>query len=193
MLTKKQFVDRANFIKNYEKRADNFDHALKEFAPSDFTGFYDETIFNHLLKNLQEDMEDEHDTISWWMCDTEWGQKKDMCNIYDSTTNEIIAVVDSLESLYDYLEKSQSEKVSENHEDTIFRIGKKAQTDGLRFALNELAIINANNQTLKNAGWEERKALLELIYNQIVNNYLLATGINPESDRPLELFVEDES
>lgn len=201
MLTKQQFIDRMNFIKKYEERVETFDHALKEFAPSDFTGFYDETIYEYLLKSITEDMNDEYDTISWWMCETEWGKKKDMCKITrgekgDADYQEWSLL--TLSDLYDYLEECQWERVNDeldetlsDHEDTIYDIGCKAQTEGVRFALNEISTISLTNENTQNPGWESRAAFLKLVYNQIRNHYLQETGLNADLQEPLELFTED--
>lgn len=202
MLTKQQFLKRIDFIKEYEKKVNNFDHALKVFAPSDFTGFYDETIFNHLLDNLKEDMDDDYDTISWWMCDTEWGERKDMCKISRGEKGDIDYQEWNIltpSDLYDYLMECQQEnmaneldEIMQDNEDTVYRIGSKAQTEGVRFALNEISAISLTNENTQNPGWKERGTLLKLVYSQIKNHYIQTTGFDPSSRDPLELFTETE-
>ena len=56
-----------------------------------------------VIELLEEIMEDNYDTISWWIYDTEYGTSEP--NIYDGKTGELTHCLDTPEKLYDYLEE----------------------------------------------------------------------------------------
>ena len=65
-------------------------------------------MINHqdaVIELLEEIMEDEYDTISWWIYDTNYG--KDRAEIYSGKDNRVIAKLDTPEALYDYLIECQ--------------------------------------------------------------------------------------
>ena len=196
MLKKEDFIIAINYIIDEREREEKFDKALKEFAPSDFTGFWRDD--NRVVKWLSDVMGDKYENISWWLYDTDAGRNKDMCKITfgepddpDYKEWDILTAGD----LYDYIVEEQREELEENesdHQDTIFRIGRKAQTEGVRYALNEIARLNRDNEDSANPGWAHRKALLTLLYNNIINHYLADTGLDPTSRDDLELFTSEE-
>lgn len=185
MLTKKQFLERLDFIKKYETRMNNFDKALQKFAKSDFTGFYDEITFGHLCDCLKEDMNDKYDTISWWMCDLEWGTRKDMCNIYHPETGEVIATVDTPEALYDYLFIENTKTPPKEQMMAIV----KAQDNGVKCALKVLDTMRNTNENTHNAGWAERNALLRYASDKIEHEYRFERGIGADLDIKKDFYI----
>ena len=183
MLTKKQFLERLNFIKEYEIRMGNFDKALNEFAKSDFTGFFDETTFDFLCDSLKEDMGDEYDIISAWMFDMEWGTR--LTEIYDKDTGEIIADLNSPEALYDYLFTEYAKAPSkEEVKSTI-----KAQDNGVKFALLILDEMQNTNENVHNFGWEERNALLKYAKDKITHEYQFQRGIGADLNLDSSCYI----
>ena len=101
MLKKKQFLERLNFLIDYQNREMEFDEAMRKFAPSDFTGFSDDTTLNFLLHTLEEDMNDEDGWIAWWLWDApERGKNPEHCIIQDG---EDTWQITTPEQLYGYL------------------------------------------------------------------------------------------
>ena len=199
MLTKKQFLERLNFIIEYDKSVERYDQALKEFAHSDFTGYYDEKLHNHLINMLVEDMDQDpdDDLISWWLYDCpEAGKHPEHANIWDgdaddpNTTKYTIATP---EDLYDYIFIHYSKAPSK---DTIKSI-VKAQDSGVKFALREIQHLRKTNNRTRNKGWEERDILFKYIQSQIENQYRFTRGIGADLnfDKPLNIIsvLEDES
>lgn len=204
MLTKKQFVKILNHIIKEEEKQDKLDQALREYAPSDFTGFSkpDETTF--LVGVLEELMGDkpqgEYNStyISWWLWDCpDRGRCKndDSCTIWfgerdDENTDKI--VVRTPEDLYDVLLIEYGKAPTKES----VQMAVKAQDNGVKFALHYLNVLKKNNKETKNEGWEERNALLDLASHKITNEYLLQRGtgadLNFEKDFNIISILEDE-
>ena len=186
MLTKKQFIERLNFIKEYQEKMNTFDKALKEFAHSDFTGFYDENIYAHLLNNLIEDMDDKYDTISWWICETDWGKEEEMTAIWekDDPDDKPTWNIKTPEDLYAYLFVNNAKAPSESS----YALAIKAQDNGVKYTLKTLETMRYNNEEAHNKGWEERGALIRYALEKIENEYRMSRG--GEADLDYSKFVE---
>ena len=197
MITKKQFLQRLQFILDYEKAVEKYDQALKEFAHSDFTGYYDEKLHTHLLSMLAEDMNDEDDVISWWLYDCpEAGKHPEHANIWDGDIddpNTIKYTIATPEDLYDYLFIQNSKAPSKE----TMRMTVKAQDTGVKFALHQIALLKEKNKETKNNGWDERLALLDFTLSKIKNEYLLHRGVGADLNysEPFTIIsiLEDES
>lgn len=152
MISKKEFLKRLKFIMDYSERVNKFDEALKDFAESDFTGFYDEKLQNHLLDMLITDMEDSTDLISWWLYDCpEAGKAEEYCKIYVKDGDEDdFTWVRTPEELYDYIFITNTKAPSKESVKAII----KAQDNGVKFALKELEHMKSNNAKTKNKNWE---------------------------------------
>lgn len=195
MLKKEDFIKAINYILTEREKEAKFDLALKDFAPSDFTGFWrDDSALVDWLANV---MEDKYENIAWWVYDTDGGKLTDMCKItYGEPDDPDYKEWDirTPSDLYDYLMEEYLENTDfQPTTNTTFDIGCKAQTEGVRFALNEIAKINKANEKTGNPGWENRKTLMTLLYNNIVNHYLQTTGLDATSLDELELFTKEES
>ncbi len=191
MLTKKQFLERLNFIIDYDKKVEKFDGALKEFAHSDFTGYYDEDIHIHLLNNLVEDMNVpfDDDIISWWLYDCpQAGKCTEHCRVWDGDPDDPNTIEYDLttpEKLYEYIFITYSQTPSK---DTIKSI-IKAQDSGVKFALQEIQDLRKTNNQTRNEGWEDRDILFKFTQSQIENQYRLKRGIGADLNLDNPLYI----
>lgn len=191
MITKEQFLKRLNFILDYEKSVEKYDKALKEFAHSDFTGYYDENLHCHLLEMLSEDMhQEDDDLISWWLYDCpEAGKNPKHAKIWDGDKDDPNTTeydVSTPEKLYDYLFITYSKAPSKE----TMNMTIKAQDSGVKFTLKEIEKMKKNNAKTQNKGWEDRQTILDFIQTQITNHYLLKRGPQADLDlsKPLHII-----
>ena len=104
-MNKKRFVDIINALKSADKLQKDINALMrtaKENIENDFQNGAS-LMINHeciVIELLEEIMEDDYNTISWWMYDTECGKSKP--EIYDKEGN-IIADLKTPEDLYYYL------------------------------------------------------------------------------------------
>ena len=199
MLTKKQFLERLNFIIEYDKSVEKYDQALKEFAHSDFTGYYDEKLHNHLINMLIEDMDQDpnDDLISWWLYDCpQAGKCPEHSKIWDGELDDPNTTEYSIttpEELYDYIFIHYSKAPSKETVKSIV----KAQDSGVKFALREIQNLRKANNKTRNKGWEERDIIFKYAQSQIENQYRFTRGIGADLnfDKPLNIIsiLEDES
>ena len=99
MLTRKQFKEVLDELKQLCAIEDEIDRALKLLSP-DFSGFGLEKPISLILKTLEYAMDDE-EWISYWIYDMEWGKKarlgtvteKDGTNIPIKTINDLYDVL----------------------------------------------------------------------------------------------------
>lgn len=189
MLTKKQFLERLNFIIDYDKKVEKFDGALKEFAHSDFTGYYDEDIHIHLLNNLVEDMNDKDDYISWWLYDCpNAGKNPEHAKIWLGDENDpdtIVVDVSTPEKLYDYIFTNYSQTPSKNTIKSVI----KAQDSGVKFALNEIQRTKEKNMETNNPGADDRNTLLQYVQDKISNEYRFKRGISADLNLDSPLYI----
>lgn len=199
MLTKKQFLERINFIIEYDKAVEKYDKALKEFANSDFTGYYDEKLHLHLLSTLAEDMEQdpEDDLISWWLYDCpEAGKHPEHAKIWDGEKDDPDTTeydVSTPEKLYDYIFISKAKSPSK---ETI-KMVVKAQDNGVKFALKTIQEIRKTNKKTRGQDWEDRDTILRYTQNKIGDEYLFQRGIGVDLNysKPFTIIstLEEES
>lgn len=186
MLTKKQFLDRLSFLMEWSKKVDRFDQALKDFAKSDFTGYYDEGVHNHLLDTLVEDMEDDDGLISWWLYDCpQAGECPEHAKIWTEDEKQEWDV-STPEKLYDYIFLSKTQAPAKE----TLQMAIKAQDTGIKFALKTIQNLRKANSKARNEGWEDRDILLKLAQSKIENEYLYQTGANRDLhfDEPLHII-----
>lgn len=189
MLTKKQFLERLNYLMDYQKKVDKFDEALREFAPSDFTGFHDDDVHTHLLNTLIEDMNDKDDYISWWLYDCpNAGKNPEHAKIWLGDANDpdtIVVDVSTPEQLYDYL---FTQNIETSPKETL-NLAVKAQDNGFKFALKHINDLKEANSETRNAGWEDRDSLFGFILGTIANDYLYARGIGADLNYHDSLYI----
>lgn len=59
-------------------------------------------LIDHITNLLSKNLKDEHDTISWWCWETNFGRDAEMCIIENIKTGEEVAI-DTIEKLWIYL------------------------------------------------------------------------------------------
>jgi len=197
MLTKKQFLTILELILKEEDSQEKFDEALREYAPSDFTGFAKTGLLDILVDFLVDAMGDDDGYISWWLWDApDRGRNKKGSRIWlgdsDDPDTEVIEIV-TPEQLYNFLLLNYGKAPSK---ETI-QMAVKSQDNGVKFAIRQIDNILKSNLKAKNEGWEERKTLMEYLIGKICNEYLLARGVGADlncQDNPTIISVlEDES
>ena len=189
MLTKKQFLTIMNIILKEEESQNKFDEALKEYAPSDFTGFAKMGLLDDLVGFLKNVMNDEGDYISWWLWDSpDKGKNPKFCKIWlgDADDPETpVMEITTPEKLYDFLllnyEKAPSKESIE--------MAVKAQDNGVKFALKILNEMQETNKKTGNQGWEERNALLKYAQDKIEHEYRFSRGIGADLNLDKELHI----
>lgn len=189
MISKKTFLKIINLIIKEEDEQNAFDYALKEYAPSDFTGFAKMGLLDDLVDILKDLMEDEHDYIGWWLWDSpERGKKPEYCKIWlgdsDDPDTEVV-VVDTPEKLYDFMVTEYSKTPSK---DTL-RMVVKAQDNGIKFSLKRIQELIDTNSKTKNEGWEERNTLLKLAKDRIEDEYRFTAGTNKDLSLDEDLHI----
>jgi len=99
ILSKEEFVAHINGLK-FE--FDKLDKLYSEFGIDIFEMPWCYSSI-HFLELLSQVMGDEYDYISWWFFETDFGRDKNMNKIYESSTDKVIAELNTPEDLYDYL------------------------------------------------------------------------------------------
>ena len=197
MISKKTFLKIINLITREEDEQNAFDFALKEYAPSDFTGFAKIGLLNDLVDILKDLMGDEDDYIDWWLWDSpERGKNPELCKIWlgdpDDPKTEVV-IVDTAEKLYDFLFTQHSKAPSRESLQMVV----KAQDNGVRFSLKRIQDLIDTNSKTKNKGWEERNTLLKLVKNKIEDDYHYSAGVKRDLslDKPLHIIsaLDEES
>ena len=105
-----KFVKCIEALKAGDKLQKDVDKLMREAKDNIENDFMNgaSLMINHegiVIELLEEIMEDNYNTISWWIYDTEYG--KSSPNIYDSKTKELLHVLDTPEKLYIYLEETR--------------------------------------------------------------------------------------
>lgn len=186
MLTKKQFIERIEFIEDFHNRMCEFDEALRNYAPSDFSGFFDDKTYQYLIARLGEDVNDDNDYIGWWICETEFGKNKNMCKIWEGDTDhDPDWIVDTPEQLYDYIFIQNTKAPSKES----VQLAVKAQDNGVKFALKIIEEMQRTNEKTKNEGWGERGVLLQYAQDKIEREYRLQRGIGADLNFSKNLHI----
>ena len=103
MLEYEKFEKYMNEIKDYLKKEDALDNALRELSP-DFGG-YCSPLTDLTVQILKDAVGDESDWIGYYIWESEWGTK--FPYVWDKDGNEI--PLETLKDLYDII-KSESEE-----------------------------------------------------------------------------------
>lgn len=118
MLTKEEFVNYMNTLKEVMDSSRTLSEALKNFdSCPDFGGFSNfraEDLIVTLLEKLMDDAKDDKydiSDISYFIYDLEWGSKWTPDSITDMNGNSID--ISTVEKLYDYLMTDIENKLSE--------------------------------------------------------------------------------
>lgn len=165
-----------------EERDDKFEQALKDYSGMGPEVRYWTERAVTIVNWLRELTGDTDDVISWWMWDCpNQGKCKDdgECSIWPNHREEEVIVIRTIDDLYDYLESRQpaTDKL---------QVAFKSQTEGVKFALNQIDKIQRKNNEVKNDGWEDRDGILNYIKDKIYNEYILETGADIEQKFPIE-------
>lgn len=100
MLTKEEFVDYLNFIKEQDKLQENFIKALEALSPETYCECFIYSEYSMRLINLlTRIMNDQDEDITYFIYDSDFGEVRSA----DGTV-----LYDSPESLYDYLVKKHT-------------------------------------------------------------------------------------
>jgi len=59
-------------------------------------------LIDHVINLLNKILKDNHDTLSWWCWETNFGRDKEMCIIQDVKTGKEVAI-DTIEKIWLYL------------------------------------------------------------------------------------------
>lgn len=180
MISKSDFIFIMNFILNRQEKEATFSKQIQEFTGDcDFTGFHTNVV-DKLVEWLEQVMNDEDNTISWWLWDAPHAGKSDPENFVILDHGKKY-VVDTVEALYDYLYQGYS--------DNFTATAYKAQAEGIKFAIHIIDDLIKDNTNTNNDGVEERNALLGLVREKIKNEYMLASGDDdPAPTQPIATF-----
>lgn len=106
MISKKEFVDIINKLKEVNDFVDNTNDNARKLHDAIVSDFFNasslmishETIVVQLLKNIFNLQDD--DTLTWWLYEKDYGRK---FKIGDFTIDEVNIDLTTTEKLYDYL------------------------------------------------------------------------------------------
>ena len=198
MISKDEFLSRLRELEEIEQADEQLDNALRRVAPSDFTGFSRPELVNEKVNSLIDDMEDKYEYISWWLWDApdKGRASDDKCTVWTKDETEKW-VIKTPEDLYDYLYECAEEETDEEEDVIEYLIEKscrRAQMDGVRFAINTILEVRHANQKSNNEGAEEREALMRYLSEKISNEYAIKTGIFVEryANEDIKLFSNEE-
>ena len=183
MISKEEFIERIKELDEISEADWELDRALKRIAPSDFTGFSRPQLTNEKLNSLVDDMDDKYEYISWWLydCPDHGKGEDDKCTVW-SKDEKRKWIIKTPEALYDYLaeiyekDDEEEEDAEEEVREFVFEgLARRAQTEGVRYAVNILTELRNLNQKNNKVG--DYEALLKYASDKIRNEYALSTGI----------------
>lgn len=191
MISKARFLKIIHFLIGEEAKQEELHKALKKYAPSDFTGFLKTDIGIFILDFLQTEMNDTDNYIGWWLYDCpKRGKCEDdkRCTIWlgdiDNPDTDKV-VIRTPEDLYDFLITQTGSAPSKESLD----LTKKAQDNGVKFALQTINQIKEKNSKTRNPGWEERQTLMQYLIDKITNTYLAKAGVNRDLNLDEDLHI----
>lgn len=202
MISKEEFIERIKELDEISEADWELDRALKRIAPSDFTGFSRPQLTNEKLNSLIDDMDDKYEYISWWLydCPDHGRGEDDKCTVW-SKDEKRKWVIKTPEDLYDYLAEIYEEDDEEDNEDAgeevrefVFEgLARRAQMDGVRYAINIITKLRHVNQNTNGAKAAEYEALMSYLSDKIRNEYALDTGIfvDQYDDQEITLFSNE--
>lgn len=172
-ISRLNFIIFINRIMYDQKRYGRLDKALKQFAPSDFTGIA--KLDDWKVEWISEVMRDKEGWIEWWLYETDCGEK--LTQIWEDGDPEDSPSwnIKNAGDLYDFL-------VAQYYKGTNPIREKKAQDNGFKYALHEIKSCKDDNFLSQNEGWEERNALFQFLLTTLTNHYLLEAGANSDID-----------
>lgn len=105
-MTKRYFVDIINALREANDLQDKIAELMKsarDNIQNDFMNAAGLMICHEdiVVLLLAEIMEDEYETISWWIYETDYGRKE--AKIYDKEGENVVVTLDTPEKLYEYL------------------------------------------------------------------------------------------
>lgn len=105
MLSREYFKRLLTYILDELDAQDIFEKALQTYAPSDFTGFHNERIYN-LLDLLADMAHDTDNWIEWWIYDTKRGRENNLVAMRPDINppNYQKIRIKSMDDLYNILE-----------------------------------------------------------------------------------------
>lgn len=198
MISKEEFIERIKELDEISEADWELDRALKRIAPSDFTGFSRPQLTNEKLNSLVDDMDDKYEYISWWLYDCpDHGKGEDSkCTVW-STDEKTKWVIKTPEDLYDFLvelyQKEEEDAEEEVREFVSEGLARRAQIDGVRFAINVITQLRHTNKKTNGAKASEIEALLKYVSDKIETEYALSTGIFTKlyENESITLFSND--
>lgn len=112
-MNKRRFVKIINALKSADELQDKINELMqtaKENIKNDFMNAGGMMICHAdiVIELLEEIVEDDYNTISWWLYDTKCGKSKP--EIYDREGINVIAVLKTPEDLYEYLKNERMMK-----------------------------------------------------------------------------------
>lgn len=172
-ITKTSFVTFIEKIVYDQKRYDELDKALKQFAPSDFTGIA--KINDWKVEWISEVMRDKEGWIEWWLYETDCGEKLNQVWEDGDPEDDPTWVIKTPDDLYDFLMVQYYKATNPIRE-------KKAQDNGFKYALQGIKSCKDVNSLSRNEGWEDRDILFQFLLTTLTNHYLLEAGANSDVD-----------
>lgn len=113
MITKQEFVNIINRLKDYNELQnkiddlfkDNIENRERDFMNAGSICIGHETIVVKLLENM---LNDRGNLISWWLYEKDYGRYVDVDDVFDEETGKFIDLT-TPEKLYDYLIEEMEE------------------------------------------------------------------------------------
>jgi len=106
-MKKENFVKMICGIIEQNKKEHNFCNALEPFFDGWLVPLITSDLTNGIIDVLESEMEDEYETISWWLYDApDAGKCEDSCYIILKDDSKVR--LDTVEQLYDYLFSNKS-------------------------------------------------------------------------------------
>lgn len=165
MLDKKSFAKLLDHIVELEQADERFDRALKDYGDTLFTNYTSKEP-SYLAGWLSETMglKKDDDTIFWWLwdCPNHGEGDEESCTVTFPDKKHAPIVVKKSSDVYDLIVTTNPQP--------------RTPENGVNFALDVIAVLQATNKATGNEGWEERDALLEFTYNKIKDEWMLKHG-----------------
>ena len=110
MITKKEFIETIDIIKEYYEKEEKLTKYLHEFLMDghsvvSFVGELTDITIKLLAKNISEkDKQSLEDDINWFIYENDFGEKEwSICYIIPSTKDKKEYKITSIEKMYDYI------------------------------------------------------------------------------------------
>lgn len=111
MITKEEFVKAIEALKQQDAVDDNFQIHMEAAFPGSYAPIYENGLWEVSIHLLELAMEDRYEYISWWIYDTEYGNRKDMTKISWTEDGQQKSIeLTSSDALYDFLAEKSKKK-----------------------------------------------------------------------------------